>query len=930
MHRMLSKTGRLMFWPLGFLLVAMAGTARPALTLVESDNELKHGRYEATLDFILDVDAPNLIGNDSPDLVYENVMLLSARRPLAEGAMLALPGSVAPRVADFSLAVRDAVAADGTPLGESQAAALVSLDVAQVGPIHALRVVVNEGLLAGDGPALGAARIDISGSLPASSEKGRSLAGDASVIIEKMFLNGADARVYTSEARPKGAPPAMPGPHRIGYAPGNRVIRVPASSVGAGGTGALSVSVLHHGSQVRTLGERAIGELWLYAPWRDTGENVTDSMFATPGSGAPSPVATSRPAFQTLAPAGTEVSIARSFFVRGNTAYERSVSAPLGSRITFPRFSAGGTPQAHARVIVDQLTDPTVTINAVVQGLSSLSNNPDHNTVFSLRGSATPAPGIVAPTLQWDGRVGVDLTTSVTLPAIPPAGDTITLGFSVPSSSLAIDIQALYSYTLEYQGLPRLGADGICRIDLPEDPLNQPRRVTIGGLAAGIGAGDLILLDVTNPLSPVVISNPVVFTQGGIRAIEFEAGGGAARFHAQLVSSVASVAGTPTEALPTPATGTLNGIYVRPSALAAALAPLLTLRGEGYTELEPQAAYNAYNGGQESAAALRDAIRAVIENASATVEFPGIVLVGHGSLDRQNLMGQQTGAQIPTFIEPSIEISPNTRIENSVDAPYGMLFGEDRMMDARVSRIPVRTAAELQAHVAKLIAYTENFEALRMSPRRAVVVVDNDPMFLGDATTWFNLWDSSGHDARLITLSSGFNGNAVRAELKAEMESTTSTMALMYIGHGNNNVWSSPSIFQTSDVPTVDTANRLPVVLSLTCLNNYYAAPGAAKSLGEAFITEPNRGAVAILSTCSVDFYFPQYLYGVLLMETIVNRDPYLLNPLSYRAMIAHNTFLSRYPAYPETPGAYLLFGDGDVAMTLLPANAAVNGWALF
>ena len=52
-------------------------------------------------------------------------------------------------------------------------------------------------------------------------------------------------------------------------------------------------------------------DLWLYAPLIETNQNIGDAVFFTPGASVPSASMTSRPAFDTLSAAGTEVAYER-------------------------------------------------------------------------------------------------------------------------------------------------------------------------------------------------------------------------------------------------------------------------------------------------------------------------------------------------------------------------------------------------------------------------------------------------------------------------------------------------------------------------------------------------------------------------------------------------------------------------------------------
>src|SRR5690606_5096790 len=109
----------------------------------------------------------------------------------------------------------------------------------------------------------------------------------------------------------------------------------------------------------------------------------------------------------------------------------------------------------------------------------------------------------------------------------------------------------------------------------------------------------------------------------------------------------------PAEGLPNPGelSVPLRAIYVRQASLADSLSRLVEFRGPGILELEPQAAYNTYNGGQQSSQAIRSALIEILGAAPETIPLPTVLIVGHASYDRRNLMNQQVFPQIPGVVE---------------------------------------------------------------------------------------------------------------------------------------------------------------------------------------------------------------------------------------------------------------------------------------
>ncbi len=67
---------------------------------------------------------------------------------------------------------------------------------------------------------------------------------------------------------------------------------------------------------------------------------------------------------------------------------------------------------------------------------------------------------------------------------------------------------------------------------------------------------------------------------------------------------------------------------------------------------------------------------------------------------------------------------------------------------------------------------------------------------------------------------------------------------MTYLGHGALDRWSSGGLLTTSSIETLRLRNRLPIVVSLTCLNGFFHDP-RTQSLAETLLRSPN-GAVAV------------------------------------------------------------------------------------
>lgn len=821
-------------------------------------------------------------------------------------------------------------------VGSNPAAAADSLHVA----LSAVRVGLAEGLRVDidPGDADLSATIIVEGPPTApSKEPGLRLADFPidSRILQSAFANGHSVIHLPVKTEGKSVPtlPAPPAPARAVYTVGDRILTLSQADLPT----INNTRLIHHGVTL-PVGGQVGSSHWFYAPRRVTLTDDSDSVFVEASSATPSPAMSSRSALPGLTPLGVEVAQTRSRLYADNLIYERATPLPLRERFVYYRILSGQSRQTSFQV-EDKLTTSTVTLRVKLMGFNTTpGTSPDHYAQLSVVGYA-----FSSNLVGWTGRTELDFQftarefSSGGDKSIAPnrkgtVGATITLDHSVPSPPGAppIDIQNLESVLLRWNGKPRLNAAGTCTLELPAAA--SPRLATIAGFPPGTTAADVLLLDISDPNSPVRLLAPSIFTdESGTIGIEFEAPTQASTFYAHHVNTLpAPLALQTCPILPALTAGTLRGIYVREPALAASLAPLLQNRGAGYIELDPHAAYVAYNGGQESPDAIRQALADMVASAPLRVPLPSITLVGHGTFDPRNYLTLKSGAQVPTFIDESVDTG--FTIENCIDFPYGLLEGNDDLQDALVGRLPVKTSAELDVIVARILAHDTITSALTNVARPALFINDDEDV-TADVGLWPTYWTPTGRPYVQIDLPDTSDGSAERLAIRNALEAAPSGPALvLYSGHGNTTFWAGELLLQATDLPTIDTQNKWPFVLTFTCLNGNYAVPGAAtRTLGEAWLLTADRGAIADLAPCSVDFYDAQRIFAIRAMEQI--SLPQAQRPQTVGEMVtrARINFEISNPDDDVTNHLYLLFGDPLSHLTIDPPPAGMgDGYLLY
>jgi hypothetical protein len=822
--------------------------------------------------------------------------------PSTTGALVALPGAAV----EWSYEVTPA----------SRAAAVTVSEVV-VGTQPCLHVVVDRGLAGDVGE-----EIDIQLFVEALNDgkaPRRQLGdgGESERIARSIFLNGGDLasipmRTLSAErSRSDVVMPEPPGDIRVTYSTGNGLLAIPLAELGVSADDVGTLRLNHHGNLLPVL-TVADDHAIVYAPRRQTMSDENDSIFVTVDELAPSPTVGTRAAFDTLTPGGSEVAMQRSRVFRMPLRYERASTLPVGDRFVAYRIQRPNT-IVTPLAVNDHLTDPNVFIQVRLLGLdTNTSHNPDHFADVSLA-------GVAMPRIEWKGRTQTQRAQNVeiTLPNAP----SLSFSHTVPSVVSISDLQNLRDVTLAWTGYPRVDSSGR---GIVETTAGAASHVTVGGFPVGTTAENLLVLDITNPVSPQILDSPAVFADvSGTVAVEFETPGAVRKYFVQRIDAAeAPSAVVEAELLPQP-TGpeeVFKGIYIREPILAEVLEPLVTMQGSGVLELDPQAAYNAYNGGQKSPEAIRSALKDLFQGAEQRELLPAVVLVGYGTFDPRNYTGEVTFPEVPPFIEAS-SLWDGIEIENSVDYYYATLVGDDIFEDAQVSRLPVKSPAELEPMVNRILAHKLIEESLGEAKRPGVFIGDNPSAgdlsdFRLDSEVHADRFEATGHSSILIKI----NGSREPGytQFKTAMETDAGVSLVLYTGHGSTQRWADETFVHVNDIPNIDTSNRWPFVTSFTCLNSYYAQPGVTTiPMAKSWLLAPERGAIATLTPSSAETYYPQYELALRFLDLLglpPGLRPETVGELTTRTRIE---FLTDLPHLGRPARTYLLFGDPTSNLTI-------------
>ncbi|MEQ8820184.1 MAG: C25 family cysteine peptidase [Sumerlaeia bacterium] len=847
---------------------------------------------------------------------------------LTQSTYLAVPGLGQFDPADWKVAV---ATVSGQPLDAQTG---VTLAPVAVGPAEGLQVTVDPTAWASETAPGTELLITVSG--PASTTKGLAtidLAEEEVLhrVVRRTFLNGETVTALPARPRAtKAAPiPSPPGDYRIAYRNEPAIYRVPLSLLGADPSSATQVLLDHHAVIVPPLGTDG-NDLLVTAPFRYTDDADTDALFASVGD-SPTTQATIRPAFESLAPLATEAEHTITRRHEYDLYFEWAAqTAPL-DRFFFWRNTGGNRP--YNIPIHDELTTTALTISAELHGYNINDSAFDHGAKLRIQGVDTK-------TDEWEGKTVHVLTDSIFLPSLP-SGDTIEVRHIVTPRPSGTSAQNLNWYDLTYTGYFRLDPDNQCLVDLPAD--SGPRRVTVGGFDPATTSGAVLVVDITNPQLPQVVANPPVFTYdaGAAAAVEFDAPSSHTTFFVTRLDAITTPPViTVAKAMPVPpiAEFRLERIYVRPDEFAAALSPLVAHYGAGTIELDPQAAYDAYNGGQKSPEALREALVALLDHSPSHAALPDFLLVAHGNSDPRGELDPLDAPQIPVFNELSPEYSFGF-LEVPLDYPYTLFEGGDLLPDASFGRIPAKTPQEVANFVDRQIRFDALVETLRDANRPALWVTDDNDDFDNDGFSiywedvplWDSYWAPTGHGSAHVGLLASTPNNDPVTRAAIQNAFADGTAFALYMGHGSDDIWTGERIVTTDDIMTglIATEDNWPIVATFTCLNGNFAYPNATKrSMAEAWTIVADHGAIGNICPVSADYYFEQKQFAIAVMSLLSQSDAVRPRTIGELLLQARIDFHAQWPFFDETLKEYTIFGDPAANLTLDgPRPAALPDW---
>jgi hypothetical protein len=479
-------------------------------------------------------------------------------------------------------------------------------------------------------------------------------------------------------------------------------------------------------------------------------------------------------------------------------------------------------------------------IRVASRGYTTPPPHPDHHTRISLNGS-------LVGDAKWDGDLEFIQEVPISQTLLTGSDNTITI--QIPGDTGAPFDEVLLNW-IEVEYWRRFEAvQNELAFTVRADRRGRIRVTNLHLETIGV-------YDITDPYSMKILTGFKVSTAGAGYNATFEDDMAGGKTYLVLT----------TDRVKAPAgmelwqTTNLKGIdnqadylLITPREFLSAAKPLITFRSSQSLAARAVAVEDVFN---EFSYGLVDpqAIKDFLSYAYHSWKRPAptyVLLLGDATFDFRDWLKTGKKSRVPLHfaMTSQIGLTPD-------DNWYVAVDGDDVLPEMFIGRIPAADAEKAAAVVQKVIRYEQ---ATDYQPRKALFVADNNDMSFESLTETLIKFLPADFDTRRVYLRNYTNFGKATQDILSHLDA--GMLLTTYAGHGYMTGWAGEHVIESSDIQSLNNGDKLTFVMTLDCLNGFFAYP-QYYSLGEEFVVAPDRGAIASFSPSGLGYVWEHQILG--------------------------------------------------------------------
>ncbi len=338
----------------------------------------------------------------------------------------------------------------------------------------------------------------------------------------------------------------------------------------------------------------------------------------------------------------------------------------------------------------------------------------------------------------------------------------------------------------------------------------------------------------------------------------------------------------------------------------SSLAPLVSLhesRGLSVQVVTIDEVFDAFNYGERSPYAIRDFLQSTQSNWLRKPQY--LLLVGDASLDPRDYLGLGDFDFVPT------RIIQTAAFKTATDDWFSD-FNQTGYATVATGRLPVRTAADAQLVVSKIVNYEKGLGANAAS-QQALLVADQNIGADFTTATKFAAADLPSSLQPLEIFADGQDPTVVSQQILAALNA--GPLLVNYSGHGAEDQWSFSDLLDDTSAASLTNGNQPSVYFLMDCLNGFFQDVYTT-ALAKSLILAPNGGAAAVWASSGFTTQPPQASMNQSLLQILKTNPSISLGA----AILQAKTGVSDN----DVRRTWIFFGDP--AMPLQSSSSSATG----